>query len=144
MDRNFSEYERLVAIREGNHNHDADLYFNARPKLDTKANRELFEAGFNRAWQSYPNEPAHRQQLAKPAVDSLLIKAFENGFKFGYSEPWDALTDEANERFKWYVERTKPPFCDKDSMRIWHGKTIYEALEKATKAIAAYDASKAG
>lgn len=67
--------------------------------------------------------------------EARLVKAMNDGYKYQYNEPASYLTDEANEKFSYSVERTKPPFCDLNGMRVWHGKTIYEALDSAYKAI---------
>jgi len=64
-----------------------------------------------------------------------IIQAYKDGYKIAYYEPWEVLTDQANEDNAWGVERTKPPFCDKDSRRNWNGKTMIEALNNAREAI---------
>lgn len=43
-------YELDNAKKESTRNATVDAYMSARPKLDTKQNRKLFEDGFNRAW----------------------------------------------------------------------------------------------
>jgi hypothetical protein len=68
MDINFTDYERNVALRNAHHIHDSDAYFEARPQIDSNDRRKVFEAGYERAWESL------RQQLTKPA-DAELIEA---------------------------------------------------------------------
>lgn len=46
------DYETRHAVREANKIHLEDAYFNARPTLDFKINRNLFGAGFDRAWDT--------------------------------------------------------------------------------------------
>jgi hypothetical protein len=67
--------------------------------------------------------------------DAELIKAMEDGYKITLTEPWSALTDEANEQTKWMVERSNRPFCDSEGNRIWTGATVFEAINKAKTAI---------
>lgn len=43
--------EKDIAIMEGEESHFEDEYFAARPKIDNKENRRIFQAGFYRAWE---------------------------------------------------------------------------------------------
>lgn len=77
---------------------------------------------------------AEYEQMKANSCETI-IQAFKDGYKIAYYEPWVALTDEANDNNAWGVERTKPPFCDKESRRYWTGKTMFEALNNAREAI---------
>jgi len=57
------QYERELAIREGTRIGHEDEYFAARPQLDEKAHRSLFEAGFNRGYQA--------AQAQQPGINGL-------------------------------------------------------------------------
>jgi hypothetical protein len=71
MDINFTDYERNVALRNAHHIHDSDAYFEARPQIDSNDRRKVFEAGYERAWESL------RQQLTKPADDTFSVSKGE-------------------------------------------------------------------
>ena len=62
--------------------------------------------------------------------ESSIIEAIKDGYKLSYNEPVDYLTDEANLKTAWFVERSKAPFRDKEGMGIWLGATPLEALTK--------------
>lgn len=47
-----SDYERMIALREAGRICATDLYFKARPDLDTPEGRKLFEDGYDRGWQN--------------------------------------------------------------------------------------------
>jgi hypothetical protein len=49
-------YETEKAIMEAERNAATDAYFKARPKIDTPENWRIFEAGFERAWDSWKND----------------------------------------------------------------------------------------
>jgi hypothetical protein len=47
-----SEHEKNIALRNGHEIAQSEAYFLARPNIDTKDHRAIFEAGFNRGWES--------------------------------------------------------------------------------------------
>lgn len=44
------------------------------------------------------------------------------------------LTDEANNKFRWCIKRTRVPWCDEEGWRSWHGQTPHDALTNARAA----------
>lgn len=47
-----SDHETNIAKREGAEIAQSNAYFSARPTTDTNDRRNVFEAGFNRGWES--------------------------------------------------------------------------------------------
>ena len=67
--------------------------------------------------------------------ESNIIEAIKDGYKLSYNEPVDYLTDEANLKAAWFVQRSKAPFSDKEGMGIWLGATPLEAINKCKLAL---------
>jgi hypothetical protein len=66
----------------------------------------------------------------------ILYEAMDsNEWTVVRSLPWSALTDEANEATRWYVERKIAPFCGRDGIRRWVGATPSDALDKARQSL---------
>lgn len=80
----------------------------------------------------------------------VLYIGMTSGYRFTKSIPAECLTDEANERYAWFVERQEAPFgCyhtepgkKRDFVRLWTGRTPTEALTKAMTQLAAADADQ--
>lgn len=47
-----TEHEKNIAFRNGHEIAQSEAYFLARPQIDFLHNRNIFEAGFNRGWES--------------------------------------------------------------------------------------------
>ena len=47
-----SEHEKNIARRNGHEIAQSEAYFLARPQIDSNDRRNVFEAGFNRGWES--------------------------------------------------------------------------------------------
>jgi hypothetical protein len=56
----FDNYERHTAIREGHFNQASDEYFEARPQIDSAANRRVFYAGHCKGYDT-ATEPLVKQ-----------------------------------------------------------------------------------
>lgn len=67
-------YEHDRATMEAERNATSDAYFKARPWLDSDANRNIFDAGFERAWSLRQEEiealklPNNQAQLRSAAL----------------------------------------------------------------------------
>ncbi|MDB5541463.1 MAG: hypothetical protein JWQ89_3190 [Devosia sp.] len=57
------------------------------------------------------------------------------GFKVTHCPDWSAMTDEANAKYRWHVERIIAPFCGDDDVRVWQGPTLADAMGKALAAL---------
>lgn len=76
-----------------------------------------------------PHEAALREAMQ-------VLDALNTGdWKLLRSLPAPYLTDEANGRFAWSVERQTAPFCDEAGNRLWHGSTAFGALQAARAAL---------
>ena len=70
--------------------------------------------------------------------DVLVMDALRSGeWRITKSIPCECLTDEANAKSAWYVERMCAPFCDDKNFRSWFGRTPIEALSNGKDAIRA-------
>ena len=70
--------------------------------------------------------------------DVLVMDALRSGeWRITKSIPCECLTDEANAKSAWYVERMCAPFCDDKNLRSWFGRTPIEALSNGKDAIRA-------
>jgi hypothetical protein len=78
-----------------------------------------------------------REPLTDGAQEALeVIKAIDSeGWALTRHPPSSWLTDAANKRGAWSVQRTEAPYCDKDDNRVWQGPTPIEALRAGRKAI---------
>lgn len=79
--------ETELATRDHLRDEKADAYFRARPKLDSTANRRLFEAGFERAWGTAP-------AVGQAALTHIRAKCEKCG---GEGWVWSHELDEADE-----------------------------------------------
>lgn len=68
-----------------------------------------------------------------PAVEQLIPQ----GFRVEHCAPSGALTDEANARTKWVVERTEAPYTGRDRLRKWTGPTLADAMRAARESLPA-------
>lgn len=73
----------------------------------------------------------------KTAFDAeWLVKILDSGewrlTRFQYDK---SLTHEANTRSPWQIERQTPPFCDRQDVSFWRGKTPEQALMAAIWAL---------
>ena len=70
--------------------------------------------------------------------DVLVMDALRSGeWRITKSIPCECLTDEANAKSAWCVERMCAPFCDDKNLRSWFGRTPIEALSNGKDAIRA-------
>jgi hypothetical protein len=83
------------------------------------------------------HQPTKRDPLTDEAQEALeVIKAIDSeGWALTRHPPSSWLTDAANKRGAWSVQRTEAPFCDKEDNRLWQGPTPIEALRAGRKAI---------
>ena len=91
-------------------------------------------------------EAAQLPDLASPVLnrikesndDVLVMDALRSGeWRITKSIPCECLTDEANAKSAWCVERMCAPFCDDKNLRSWFGRTPIEALSNGKDAIRA-------
>ena len=61
------------AIREANRNHYDDQFFNARPHLDCKDSRQVFQAGFDRGWKA-AREDVERFLKDEETIEECLMR----------------------------------------------------------------------
>ncbi len=74
--------EREYAVMEGELNRSSQAYFEARPSLDTKENRRLFEAGFQRGYDVvYTSKVSNRTKPVEHTNIKLLKTSTESGFE---------------------------------------------------------------
>ena len=72
----------------------------------------------------------HLEEEAKRAL--FVISQLDSGqWKITRMLPSTYLTQEANTKHAYMVERQDSPYCDNDGMRFWTGPTAYDALLKA-------------
>ena len=43
------------------------------------------------------------KELLSKDSELCIIEAFKQGYKLSYNEPWEALTDEANDEYSWLL-----------------------------------------
>lgn len=98
----------------------------------------LVEDSINERYLCFSKPKSHSIPLyAKQPIseDTELLEAMKNGYVLHYTPPHEEYSNEWNTNNVWWVERWKAPFMGASKLRIWSGKTIYEALDKASKDI---------
>lgn len=73
--------EQARALREAHCNQSEETYFKARPQIDSLNRRKLFQAGFERGFNSglrykYINDGAQEPAQAKPLSDEQIEQAY--------------------------------------------------------------------
>jgi hypothetical protein len=75
--------------------------------------------------------------IKKPTAYSegeLILGALEAGYNICKNEPCSFLTDEANARYSWTVDRSKAPYealIKGSGIRVWQGATAYRSNYKS-------------
>lgn len=81
--------------------------------------------------------PAHAVQWAIAAQGTAVEQLIPQGFRVEHRAPSGALTDEANDRTKWLVERTEAPYTGRDRLSKWTGPTLADAMRAARESLPA-------
>ena len=130
--------EQLAALAEQN-----EKMREALQKLACLGNGEQYG---NSIGNCIAQEALSLPDLATPVLnrikesndDVLVMDALRSGeWRITKSIPCECLTDEANAKSAWYVERMCAPFCDDKNLRSWFGRTPIEALSNGKDAIRA-------
>lgn len=69
------------------------------------------------------------------ALQTVMDAIHSGEWQLRRNEPWEVLTDKANEARAYSVIRARAPFCDNDGARQWHGPTAYDALREGERAL---------
>lgn len=89
-----------------------------------------------------PYDPVKAEEIFKSAdtflkhllteIDKEIIP---RGFEVEHSPEWEAMTDEANERFRFTVKRIQTPYSDAEGNRCWSAPSLREAISIACKSL---------
>jgi hypothetical protein len=76
--------------------------------------------------------------------DAAQDDPLPQGWSATHAEPWDALTDKAQQEQRISVSRLSAPFCDSAGRRCWAGPTLADALKTAHEALGITMAAQQG
>lgn len=91
-----SEHEKNIALRNGHEIAQSEAYFLARPQIDTKDRRNVFEAGFNRGWES--------AQVAFTQLQAKIEELEKNDARFRWLVTQDGLYNKHRAVYSCFVE----------------------------------------
>jgi len=77
--------EREHAIKEGEMIAAEEAYFDCRPHIEKTLHRRIFDAGFNRGWDSQRTKP--RSSTLSDAQISVIAESMPGGLP-GYCKGW--------------------------------------------------------
>lgn len=77
------------------------------------------------------HDAAVRFARAILALRPQAVPMIPRGFTVHHQADWPALTDEANARNRWRVERNDSPYAAPDGTRAWAARTLEDALSIA-------------
>ena len=89
-----SDYEYQVALRESARNKSEDEYFNARKQLYSKANVELFRAGFDRGYEATIQDLQDKLALAQ--LENVKLREALNAMRDAFDVGGDVTSKENN------------------------------------------------
>ena len=87
------------------------------------------------AWMQERIAELEREADALREAGEVMALLSSGDWKLTKTIPSDDLTDEANARSAWFVERQHPPFGEMSGMRLWTGPSALGAFKHAMKSL---------